>query len=55
MIAKANISDTDKAVANLLKICLYLVLYLHFVACYHFIVAEWNTNIQFKRVKEGNE
>ena len=55
MIAKANIAVTEKAVANLGKIILYLVLYLHFVACYHLIVAEWSSNRQFMRLREGNE
>ena len=55
MIAKANISESEKAMANLGKIILYLVMYLHFVACYLLIVAEWNSDIEFHKSINGNK
>ena len=42
MIAKANIDEVSKAFANICKLVLYLLIYLHIVGCYTWIATGYN-------------
>jgi len=52
MIAKANIDEGTKALANLLKLILYLLLYLHIVGCYMWIATGYNAPMQYYRISQ---
>ena len=39
MIAKTNVEQITKSALNLSKLILFLLLYIHFVACYNWIIA----------------
>jgi hypothetical protein len=49
MIAKANIDEGTKALVNLLKLILYLLIYLHCVGCYMWIATGYNAPKQYYR------
>ena len=52
MIAKANIDEGTKALANLLKLILYLLIYLHIVGCYMWIATGYNAPMQYYRIMQ---
>ena len=50
MIAKANITRNKKALANLFRIFLYLILYIHIIGCYWWTATLKNAPIEFMKV-----
>lgn len=55
IISKSNASKEMKATMNLGKIFFYLVMYLHIVACYWYLIIRMSGPQQyFKYVDEGN-
>jgi len=53
MIASSNISVTNKTYASLLKIILFLVLYINLVACGWWQAVTMNSDIQFFKIENG--
>lgn len=49
MIGQSTAEEAQKATLNLLKLILYLFLYLHIIACYWYIAINYNTGQIFYR------
>lgn len=53
MIARTNMDVTRKALANLLRIVLYLILYIHVLGCYWWQIALINAPIEY--IQDSNQ
>jgi|APSaa5957512535_1039671.scaffolds.fasta_scaffold589602_1 hypothetical protein len=53
MIVTSNITVIEKTYATLLKIILYLLLYVHLVACMWWATISYNSNLQFTKFENG--
>ena len=53
LITSSNMSVTNKTYSSLVKIILYLILYIHIVGCMWWKAVSYNSGIQFFRHEYG--